>query len=98
MTLPRGSGLTCSSNRANKTAKKLIAVDHTGGVARDRIASDARQPADAVSGRQEAVEIAQHGRGGAPDEVAPWPPVGVGARPGDREKFAAHTIDVDGMP
>jgi hypothetical protein len=32
MTLPRGSGLTCSSNKANKTAKKLIADHHTGGL------------------------------------------------------------------
>src|SRR6187455_1001557 len=90
MTLPRGSGLTCSSNRANKTAKKLIAGDDTGGVS-------PVAPARRVSRREEAVEVSQHRRGRAPDEVAARAAVGAGAGPGQREELAPHAARLDRM-
>src|SRR5450432_4459044 len=73
-TLPRGSGLTCSSRSANRTAKKLIRVDHSGGLFARRALP---------SGSEEPVQVAQHRRGRAPDEVATRRAVRIVALPGD---------------
>src|SRR5580765_7111611 len=62
-TLPRGSGLSCSSSSANRTAKKLMRADDTDPCGR--------------SSREETIEVAQHRRGRTPDEEAARPALRV---------------------
>src|SRR5690606_12660431 len=61
--LLRASGRACSSSRANKMAKKLMAGNHSGAP------RGARSGPDGPSGRQETVQVAQHAGRRAPDEA-----------------------------
>ena len=55
------------------------------------------RPAAQPHADEEAVEVAQHRRGRAPDEVARAPAVGVDAVPRHRQELAAHAGDLERM-
>src|SRR5213593_1277243 len=104
--LLRGSGLSCSMTRASRTAKKLMCAPRArdtapaprggslawGGPA---LHSWPAMIAAPTLGRKKAIEIAQHRRRRAPDEVAAHLAIRAGGLPRHRIELALHVVELE---